>query len=422
MIKLFSRGISGETSKSYICRAKIRILCRRTPLFEHKNTMRRTPIRLLINSTIDMSFYKPIICAATLALLYSCGNRNAGLQQQAPPPQEYPTTVVTKQQAELHNVYPANIKGQEDIDIRPRIDGFIEAIYIDEGSVVRKGQKLFKINSPTAIQGHAAAQAAVNSARAGMNNAQLDVDRMTPLAEKQIISDVQLQGYKNRLESAKAALVQAQASLAQAEAILGWTDVVSPVDGIAGTLPYRLGSLVNSANVLTTIANTSNVFAYFSLNEKELLTLLGHLAGATQAEKIKNLPKVTLTLADGTAYPEKGTIETISGVVQTVTGSANFRAEFPNNNGLLRSGTSGSISIPKVLDNVFVIPQKATFAQQNKILVYKVQGDSVLQSVITALSTPDGRSYAVTSGLSDGDRIVTDGVTTLSNGKKIKVN
>ncbi len=359
--------------------------------------------------------------AAALLLLVSCGKKSnqASSDTQL---QEYLTTVVSKQDATLQSVYPVTIRGQEDIEIRPRIDGFIEAIYIDEGSIVRKGQALFKINSPQTEQAVVTAQAAIATADAQVSTAKLNVDRITPLAEKGIVSRVQLETFENAYKSAEAAKLQAEASLANAQATLSWTNVTSPVDGVVGSIPYRQGSLVNNQNILTTVANTSNVFAYFSLNEKTLSEFLNTLEGDTQAEKIKNAPKVALTLADGTVYPEQGTIETITGTVNITTGSANFRAEFPNKQGVLRSGTSGTISIPRVLEDVIVIPQKATFAQQDKILVYKVQADSVVQNIITAVPTPDGRSYAVTEGLQEGERIVTDGIATLANGKKIKVN
>ncbi len=359
--------------------------------------------------------------AAALSILISCGKKSDKANSDTVL-QEYPTTIVNKQDATLQTVYPVTIRGREDIEIRPRIDGFIEAIYIDEGSVVRKGQALFKINSPQSEQALTTAQAAVTSAEAQVNTAKLNVDRIAPLAEKGIVSKVQLETFQNTYESALATKAQAEASLKNAQATLGWTNVTSPVDGVVGSIPYRQGSLVNNQNILTTVANTSNVFAYFSLNEKTLTEFLNTLEGATQAEKIKNAPKVTLTLADGTVYPEEGKIETITGTVNITTGSANFRAEFPNPQGMLRSGTSGTISIPRVLEDVIVIPQKATFAQQDKVLVYKVQADSVVQSIISVVPTPDGRSYAVTNGLNEGDRIVTDGVATLSNGKKIKAN
>lgn len=373
-----------------------------------------------------MDLKKLLLGITIVILFYSCGNKANQAPQEAPL-QQYPTEILSPGTVTLEAVYPVVIKGQEDIEIRPQVSGFIDAILIDEGSVVRKGQSLFKINSPQSIQNLAAAEASVTSAEATLNTAKLNVDRMRPLAEKKIISEVQLQTYENQYESAQAVLAQAKATLAQAQAMIAWTNVTSPVDGLVGAIPYRQGSLVSSSNVLTTVANTGNVYAYFSLNEKNLMELLNRYEGKTQAEKIKNIPPVTLTLADGTAYPEKGRVETITGVVNTSTGTANFRASFPNKDGILRSGTSGNIAISREVDDVFKIPQKATFQQQDKILVYKVQGspekgDSVVQAIITVSPTPDGLSYAVMGGLQSGDRIVTDGVASLRHGKKIKVD
>jgi membrane fusion protein, multidrug efflux system len=319
----------------------------------------------------------------------------------------YPIVTLSPQDIELSSVFPSIIKGQEDVDIKPRIDGFIEAVYVDEGSVVKKGQALFKINSPTSIQ-------ILENAQANYNNTKTDVERMRPLAEKGIISKVRITNYENTFASA-------QAALEQAKAMLSWTTVTSPVEGVVGTINYRLGSLVNNANVLTAVANTTNVVAYFSMNEKDLYEFLRSWAGKTQAEKIKNMPPVKLLLSDGSEYDDKGRIETISGVVDPISGAVNFRALFPNKQGLLRSGTSGKVFIPRILKNVLVIPQKATFSQQDKILTYKVQGDSVVQKAIIVKPTIDGKSYAVLDGLVAGDKVVTDGIISLRNGKKIKV-
>jgi membrane fusion protein (multidrug efflux system) len=362
-----------------------------------------------------------ILGAATICIFVSCGRNQAGAGRSATALQAYPTTTVSMQDVTLESIYPVTVKGKEDIEIRPRIDGFIDEIYIDEGSVVTAGQVLFKINSPQAEQALETARASVASAQAQLNTAALNYNRMQPLAEKNIISQVQLETYQYAHNSAVALKAQADAALKNAEATIGWTRVTSPVNGVTGAIAYRKGSLVNSQNILTTVANTSRVFAYFSLNEKALASFLADLEGETQAEKIKNAPEITLTLADGTVYPEKGKIETITGVLNITTGSANVRVEFPNSRGELKSGTSGKISIPRILENTLLIPQKATFAQQDKVLVYKVQGDSVVQRVISVIPTPDSKHYVVTQGLSRGDRIVTDGIATLSNGKKIAV-
>lgn len=353
----------------------------------------------------------------SLLLLASCGKKTEQKSVEIP---EYPVMSVKKQSETLQSVYPATIKGQEDIDIRPRIDGFIDAIYIDEGSVVKKGQSLFKINSPQSEQAVRTAEAAVTSAKASVETAELNVNRIRPLAEKGIVSTVQLQTYENAYQSAKASLAQAQATLTNARATLSWTNVTSPVNGVAGSIPYRIGSLVNKENSLTTIANTGNVFVYFSLNEKEMMDLLKDLPGNTQAEKIKNIPDVTLVLANGEVYDEKGKVSTIAGSVNISTGSANFRADFSNPQGLLRSGTSGKVMIPKVMEDIYVIPQKSTLHQQDKILTYKCVGDSAVQTLITVLPTFDGKSYVVTSGLNEGDIVIADGIATLKNGMKIK--
>jgi len=366
-----------------------------------------------------MKLKKIVIGIMALTVLVSCGKKKETYQTEQ---LAYPTILLEEQQAELQTVYPVSIKGREDIEIRPRIDGFIDAIYIDEGSTVKKGQSLFKINSPQAEQALKTAQAALKSAEAKVNTADINVRRIKPLADKGIVSHIQLETAQDSYLTAVADREQAQATLENARATISWTNVSSPVDGFVGTIPYRLGSLVNSSNVLTTVANTSSVFAYFSLNEKELRSFMGGLEGKTQTEKIKSIPEVSLTLADGTVYTEKGKISTITGVLNVTTGSANFRAKFPNEHGELISGTSGIISIPYRLNNVFVIPQKATFAQQDKILSYVVQGDSVVQRVISVVSTPDGKEYAVTGGLKAGEKIVTDGIATLSNGQKIKVH
>lgn len=366
-----------------------------------------------------MERLKFIVGAFALLLLVSCGNKDVQTTQESAP--EYPVMVMETQDADLQTVYPATIKGQEDVEIKPRVDGYIEAIYVDEGSEVKAGQALFKINSPASEQSLTSAQAAVNSAQAQVNTAKLNVDRYRPLAEKEIVSQVQLQTYENAYASALASLQQAEATLKNARATMSWATVTSPVNGVVGSIPYRKGSLVDNGNTLTTIANTNNVYAYFSLNEKKLMEFLDGIEGSNQSEKIKNMPPVSLILSDGSEYEEKGRIETISGTVDITTGSANFRAEFPNKSGKLRSGTSAKIIIPKTLNDVFVIPQKSTFTQQDKVLVYRLEDGVTKQQIISVVSMPNGQEYAVTHGLATGDVIVSDGVATLRNEMKIKV-
>jgi membrane fusion protein, multidrug efflux system len=354
-----------------------------------------------------MNSKKLLIGVCTLLIVLTACKSKQTMQKPVDEAKSYPVSTLTPQDVELQSVFPAVIKGQEDIDIKPRVDGFIEAVLVDEGSIVKKGQPLFRINSPSSKQN-------LETAQANYDNAKLDLERMRPLAEKGIISKVRITAYEN-------AFATAQAVLEQAKATIGWTTVTSPVNGVVGTIPYRQGSLVNNTSVLTTVANTINVVAYFSMNEKDLYEFMRNWKGNSQAEKIKNMPPVKLLLSDGSIYEENGHIETISGVVDPTSGAVNFRAAFPNKQGLLRSGTSGKVVIPKSLKNVLLIPQKATFNQQDKVLVYKLQGDSAVQKAITVKTTPDGQSYAVLDGLESGDKIITDGIATLKNGQKIKV-
>lgn len=366
-----------------------------------------------------MKLRRIILGTVVLSIFISCGEKKNEAQKAIP---EYPTIVVSKQNTTLEESYPANVKGQEDIEIRPRIDGYIDKIYVDEGSIVTKGQSLFKIDSPSSLKEVITAEAAVIAAEAQVHTAQLNVDRIKPLADEGIVSVTQLDTYRNALESAKASLEQEKAKLKNAQSTLSWTDVKSPVDGIVGSIPYRLGSLVNSTNVLTTVANTKEVYVYFSISETNLMNILSKLEGKTQQEKIKNFPPVRLKLKDGSFHPEEGKISTIGGQINIATGSAMLRADFPNSEKVLRSGFSGRVVIPNYLEDVIVIPQKATFAQQDKILTFKVQGDSVVSTLITVTPTPDGKNYVVNGGLNPNDRIVTDGLITLRNGMKIKAN
>lgn len=371
-----------------------------------------------------MNVRKIVFGAIALSLvMVSCGNKNSNpFGQVDTTPKEYPTKVLNEENVELETVLPVTIKGQEDIEIRPRIDGFIDAIFVDEGSVVKKGQVLFKINSPQTEQTYTTALATVNSAQAQLNTAELNVNRIRPLAEKGIVSAVNLATYENAYQTAKATLDQAKATLKNATDTKNWMNVSSPVDGVVGSIPYRLGSLVNSQNTLTTVSSISTVFAYFSINEKEFVSLLDGLEGKTQAEKINNLPEVTLIMADKTIYAEKGKVKTITGQANVSTGSFTLRADFPNKDGLLRSGFSGNISIPKHIDNAIVIPQVATFTKQDKYLTYRVINDSIaVQTLISVVPTPDGKSYVVTNGLSAGDRIVTNGIATLTDSARVVV-
>ena len=359
-----------------------------------------------------------------LLIISSCGG---GDQKKAGPPpaqvQSYPVFAVTLQSTDLETDYPATLEGIQNVDIRPKVDGFIEKIYVDEGATVKKGQLLFSINAPQYEQQVRTANAAISSAEADVNAAQLQVNKTKPLVEKDIISKYDLDAAQLTLQSRKAALAQARAELVNAKVNLGYTRITSPVDGVIGSIPFKTGSLVSgtSAQPLTTVSNISRIYAYFSMNEKQLLEFSRSYKGNSLAAKLKNIPAVSLVLADGTAYAGNGKIESINGLINTGTGSASLRATFSNPVSLLRSGASASVRIPQHLENVILIPQKSTTDLQGKKFVYVADDKGIAKSTeIEVMELTKGNFYVVTKGLKAGDQVVMEGFQSLKDGAEIK--
>lgn len=348
------------------------------------------------------------VTGAAVMMLSSCGG---GQQQQAPAPQ-IGTMTVAYGSANLEDSYPATIKGRTDIAIRPQVTGFITKVHVDEGQRVHKGQALFTLDQVQYEAAVESAKAAVNVANAAVSTAQLTADNKKMLYGKNIISEYEWQMAENSLAQAKAQLAQAEAGLVNAKKNLAYTVVTAPCEGVVGSIPNREGSLASpsSTQALTTISDNSEVYAYFSLNEKDILSLTNN--GATTLDKaIKDMPAVQLKLADGTIYGESGKIATISGVIDNTTGAANVRALFRNTNGMLRSGSTGTILIPHQTDSVIMIPQKATFEIQNLRYVYIVSdSNKTVSTRIEIMSQNDGKNFVVTSGLNAGDRIAVEGV------------
>ena len=324
--------------------------------------------------------------------------------------------------SDLSSSYPAIIKGKTDIDIRPQVTGFITKVHVDEGQRVRKGQTLFTLDQ---VQFQAAveqAEASLNSAKAAVNTAAITEKNKRMLFDKNIISETEWQLAANQLAQAKAAQAQAQAALTNARKNLAYTVVTAPSDGVVGTIPNREGSLASpsSAQPLTTISDNSDVYAYFSLTEKDLLNMTAN-GSRSMAQAIDSIPAVQLRLADGTVYPFTGKVATVSGVIDNNTGAASVRALFKNPSGMLRSGSTGAVIIPQEQTGVIVIPQKATFELQDRRFVYVVNdSNKVVSTPITVNPNTDGKNFVVTSGLQPGQRIAVEGVgTKLSDGMTI---
>lgn len=359
----------------------------------------------------------------TAAFMMACGSKTAADPKKTPPPAEYGVLSVTPHQTTLFDEFPVNIQGQQNIEIRPKIDGYIDMIYVDEGATVRKGQLLFRINAPQYEQEVRNAQAAIKIAQADVSAAQMQVNKVNPLVQKNIISKYELQSAQYSLQSRQAALAQAQVRLANARINLGYTAVTSPVNGVVGIIPYKIGSLVssNTPQPLTTVSNIGNIYAYFAMNEKQSLAFNRNTKGATIQERLKTLPPVSLILADGTEFAEKGKVETASGIINTETGSVSVRATFANPGNLIRSGSSGVIRIPHPVDSALIIPQKATYEIQGKKFVYIVGDSNKVKSVeVKVMTTSNGQYFVVTDGLQPNDKIVLDGVSALREGLAIK--
>jgi len=330
----------------------------------------------------------------------------------ADPPKDYSVLTLQPQTTTTYNDFPATLQGENIVEIRPMVDGYLEAIYVQEGASVKKGQLLFKIMNPLYDQAVVTATAAIKIAAADVNTARMEVEKVRPLVEKNIVSKYELESANYTLQSKEAALAQAHATLANAHTNLGYTTLRSPQNGIIGSIPYKIGALVSSttSSPLTILANTGNVFAYFSWNEKELLSFMSNIPGNTLQERLSHLPPVILLLADGTQYPEKGRLETASGLINTETGTASFKAIFPNPKGFLHSGASAVVRLTHQVDNALLVPQSASYELQDKHFVYVViPGNRVLSRAIESRPTNDGHFLIVSNGLKAGDKVVLNG-------------
>lgn len=362
---------------------------------------------------------KVLLLAALAVVMASCGSKQQGKPDFGD--NEYAVRTIGGQNSEIETSYPATIKGVQDVEIRPKISGFITKLCVKEGQQVKKGQLLFVIDNVTYAAAARQAKAAVNSAKAQLNTAKLTYDNNVKLFKNNVIGDYELQSAKNSLAAAEASLAQAEANYISAKQNLDFCYVTSPANGVVGDLPYKVGALVSasSAQALTTVSDINTMQVYFSMTEKDLLSMTRTSGGLHTA--ISDYPAVKLKLADGTIYNHEGKVATVSGVIDSSTGSVLLRADFSNPEHLLKSGGSGSIVVPHVNSNVVIIPQEAVAQVQDKYFVYIVGGDSkVKYTEVSVDANNDGQNYIITSGLKIGDRIVVKGVTSLTDGTQIK--
>ncbi|RZK80175.1 MAG: efflux RND transporter periplasmic adaptor subunit [Pedobacter sp.] len=353
--------------------------------------------------------------------LYSCSG-TGDVAPPPPPPEVLPVVSITKSSETTYTEYPAAIEGAVDLEIRPQISGALDRILVNEGALVKKGQALFVINEQPFREALNIAKASLQSAKAALLNAQLEVEKLTPLVANKVVSEFQLKSAKAAQEVALANVEQAKAGVGNANINLGYTVIKAPVNGYVGRLPKKQGSLVAPTDPmpLTLLSDAHEVHVYFSLGEDDFINFNAKYAGNSLAEKAKKIPNVALVLADQTIYAHEGKIDMVDGQFDKQTGSISLRATFPNAQGVLRSGNTGKIRIGTAYKDALIIPQSATIEMQDKVFVFAMADSNKVKKVPINIAGKSGNNYLVKDGLKIGDRIVLSGIDNLREGQVIK--
>lgn len=362
-----------------------------------------------------------LFCSALLLTsLFSCrsANENTGTQE-APP--TIPVITLTNSAATTTKDYTGTLEGKVNVEIRPQVEGYLDKVYVDEGAFVQAGELLFKINDQPYQQQLNNAVAVMHAAEAALSNTQLEIDKVIPLVKSNVVSAIQLKTVQAAHHVAKANLEQAKAAVGSAKINLGFTKIKAPVSGFIGRIPRRLGSLVgrNDQLPLTTLSDVHEIYAYFSIGESDFINFKSQFPGKTLTEKIKQIPPVSLLLADNTIYIHQGRISMVDGQFDKNTGSIMLRATFPNADGLLRAGNTGKIRIEQLHQSSLLVPQASTLELQNKVFVYKLADSNKLNRVMIDIAGKSGADYIIKDGLKPGDKIVSVGLDRLHEGMVI---
>ena len=371
----------------------------------------------LYHRLVPVSLALPLLFA-----LASCGTKAgpaAGGPAMTP---TLPVLAVQTADATVYQEYATSLEGMQDIEIRPQVDGYLDKVYVDEGSYVRKGQLLFHINDRPFAEQLNTAKAALTAAKAQMLNAEINYNKLKPLVENNIVSPVQLKTAQAGYDAAKASVEQAQAMVHQAEINLGFTSIKAPVEGYIGRIPHRTGSLVgmSTSDPLTVLSEIKEVYAYFSLSESDYLRFQEQFPGKTFEEKIRQMPPVQLMMANGSLYPQPGKVQLMTGQFDQSTGAVSLRAVFPNPDRLLRSGITGRIRLPMNVKQALVVPQEATYTVQDKVFVFVVGDSNKVASKPLQLAGQSNAYYFVSGGVSPGEKIVYSGAGNLQEGMMIQ--
>lgn len=362
-----------------------------------------------------------IVLIASAILLQNCTKaaENSGA---AFPTPELPVYTVISSPATTYQEFPTALEGKNNVEIRSQVDGYLDRIYVEEGSYVRAGQPLFKIDSRAYGEQMNMASANLQAANANIQKAKVEVDRLEPLVAAKVVSDVQLRTAKASYAAAVAAASQAKASVGNARINVGFTTITAPVSGYIGRIPYKKGSLISRTdpNPLTLLSDISEIYAYFSLSELDFIAFQHQYPGATLEEKLKNMPMVELVIADNSIYPMKGKMSIVDGQFDKTTGAISVRAVFPNASGTLRTGNTGRVRMPQLFTNALIVPQESTFEIQDKTYVYVMGKDRKVTGRPVKISGKTENYYFISEGVKSGEKIVYTGIGNLKDGASIK--
>jgi membrane fusion protein, multidrug efflux system len=353
-----------------------------------------------------------------MAVLSGCAASSAKQPEGGMPMTVLPVLKVAAVPATTYREYNAALEGKVNVEIRPQVDGYLDKIFVDEGAYVKAGQPLFRINERTYQEQVSNADAALQAAKANLDKATVEVNRLTPLVQNNVVSDVQLKTAQAAEQAAKANVAQAQAQAGNARINLGYTMITAPVSGYIGRIPFKIGSLVGRGETqpLTMLSDVNEVYAYFSMSEVDYLAFKNKTAGNNINDKLKQLPPVDLVLPDNTIYAEKGRVETMEGQFDKNMGAVSFRAVFPNPQGLLRSGNTGKIRMSEQLASAVLVPEEATFELQDKVFVFLVGDSNKVASTPIHVSGKNNGYYFVETGIKPGQQIVYTGLDRLHDG------
>jgi membrane fusion protein (multidrug efflux system) len=363
---------------------------------------------------------KSLSLALIVLALYSCSSKQTA--PVAPPPPALPVSSIVTGTDTTYQDYPASVEGTVNVEIRPQVSGSLDKVFVDEGAKVSQGEPLFKINDLPYRAAYNNAVANLHATEAAVANAQLEIDKLTPLVQNKVVSDYQLKTAKATYQVAKSNMEQAKATVSTAEINLGYTLIKAPVNGYIGRLAKKQGSLVAPADVdaLTLLSDVHNVHVYFSLSEKDFVNFKEQYPGQTLNDKLKHLPAVTLLLADNTSYGSTGKIDMIDGQFDKTTGAITLRASFPNAQGLLRSGNTGKVRLSLLHTDALIVPQSATVEMQDKVFVFTVADSNKVKKQPIVIVGKSGGNYLVKDGVKVGDQIVLSGFDHLQEGQVIQ--